>query len=266
MLFFLTTINLAHVVKKEAPKSLWESLDKKYKINDVGSKKFVIDKFVKYTMLDSKSVVSSVEEIQKLIYELHSEGCEINEHFQVGAIIKKLPTSWNDFKIYLKHEHREMNMEDLIMRLGVEENHRKANRSGGFAAIEAIANYVEKETLRPSRRRIRLPKPSKNLKKSKGACYVCGKSGHKAQDCYHHKDGNHANGNNNNHANMAITDEELVVVVSEVNMVSNMSEWLMDIVATKHIYADRNLFTEYHPAAPGEKLYMGNSTSSTMAS
>ncbi|XP_070681189.1 uncharacterized protein [Malus domestica] len=130
-MFFLKTMNLAHVVKEEASKSsenpmtkettakeLWESLEKKYKIDDAGSKKFVIGKFLKYTMVDSKSVVSQVKEIQK--YELHSEGCEISEHFQVGAIIEMLPTSWNDFKIYLKQKCHEMNMEDLIMRLRVE--------------------------------------------------------------------------------------------------------------------------------------------------
>ncbi|XP_068308782.1 uncharacterized protein [Pyrus communis] len=163
MMFFLITMNLAHVVKEEASKSnenpmtkvsvmaievwnhsefccrnyilnslddnlydyslcktaeeLWESLEKKYKIDDAGSKKFVIGKFLKYTMVDSKSIVSQVKVIQKLIYELHSEGYEINEHFPVRAIIEKLPTSWNDFKIYLKHKCREMNMEDLILRL-----------------------------------------------------------------------------------------------------------------------------------------------------
>ncbi|KAB2632122.1 hypothetical protein D8674_028369 [Pyrus ussuriensis x Pyrus communis] len=101
---FLTTMNLAHVVKEEAPKSnenpmtkeivmaieawnhskfrcrnyilnslddnlyeiyslckiakeLWESLEKKCRIDDADSKKFVISKFLKYTMMDSKSVV-----------------------------------------------------------------------------------------------------------------------------------------------------------------------------------------------------------------
>ncbi|KAB2595903.1 hypothetical protein D8674_031353 [Pyrus ussuriensis x Pyrus communis] len=68
-------------------KKLWESVEKKYKIDDAGSKKFVIGKFLKYTMVNSKSVVSQVEEIQKLIYEPHSEGCKIKEHFQVGPII-----------------------------------------------------------------------------------------------------------------------------------------------------------------------------------
>ena len=227
MLFFLTTMNLAHVGKEEAPKSnenpmtketvmaieawnhsefccrnyilnslddnlddiyslckiakeLWESLEKKYKIDDAGSKKFVIGKFLKYTMVDSKSVFSQVEEIQKLIYELHSEGCEINEHFQVGAIIQKLLASWNDFKIYLKHKRREMNMEDLILRLRVEEDHIKADRSGGFAAIEANANYVEGGNSKSKPKKNKTPKTKqfvqsalapkgKNLKKIKGA-------------------------------------------------------------------------------------------------
>ena len=161
-----------------------------------------------------------------------------------------------------------MNMEDLIMRLRVEEDHRKADRSGGFATIEANANYVEggNSKAKPKKNKASKTKKfvqsalapkGKNLKKIKGACYVCGKSGHKAHDCYHRKDGNHANGNNNNHANMAITDEELAVVVSEVNMVSNGSEWLLDTGATKHIRADRNMFTEYHRAALGEKVVYG---------
>ncbi|CAN6687605.1 unnamed protein product [Malus baccata var. baccata] len=241
MLFFMTTMNLAHVVEEEVSKSnenpmiketvmareawnhsefcyrnyilnslddnlydiyslcktakeLWESLDKKYKIDDADSKKFVI----------------------------------------VRAIIEKLTTYLNDFKIYLKHKRLEMNMKDLIMRLRVEEDQRKANRSCGFTAIEANANYVEggnskaksmKNKALKTKQFVQsaLTPKGKNPKKIKCVCYVCGKSGHKAQDCYHRKGGNHAN-RNNNHANMAIIDEELVDVVSEVNMVSNVSE------------------------------------------
>ena len=136
----------------------------------------------------------------------------------------------------------------------MEKDHRKVDRSSGFAAIKANANYVEGRNSKAKPKKNKVPKTKqfmqsafapkcKNMKKFKGACYICGKSGHKAQDCYHCKDGNHANGNNN-HANMAITDEELPAVVSEVNMVSNVSEWLMDTGATKHICADINLFTE----------------------
>ncbi|XP_070675674.1 uncharacterized protein [Malus domestica] len=255
MLFFLTTMNLAHVVKEEAPKSNENPMTREIvmSIEAWNHSEFCCRNYILNSLDDNLYV----EEIQKLIYELHSEGCEINEHFQVGAIIEKFPTSWSDFKIYLKHKRREMNMEDLILRLRVEEDHRKADRSGGFATIEANANYVEGGNSKAKPKKNKAPKTKqfvqsalapkgKNLKKIKGACYMCGKSGHKAQDCYHRTDGNHANENNNNHANMATTNEESVAVVSEVNMVSN------------------NLFIEYHPAAHGEKLYMGNSASSAM--
>ena len=99
MLFYLTTLNLAHVVKEEVPvatenlipaaksnaidawkhseflcrnyilsslddtlydvyssyktaKELWESLEKKYRTEVAGTKKFVIGKFLNYKMID----------------------------------------------------------------------------------------------------------------------------------------------------------------------------------------------------------------------
>ena len=39
-------------------RELWESLDKKYKTEDAGIKKFVVGKFQDYKMLDSKTVIS----------------------------------------------------------------------------------------------------------------------------------------------------------------------------------------------------------------
>ncbi|CAL2270867.1 unnamed protein product [Prunus armeniaca] len=83
-----------------------------------------------------------VEEIQILIHDLLAEGCSINENFQVGAITEKLPPSWKDFKIYLKHKRKEMSMKDLILRLRVEEDHRKGDK-GEVPVMEAKATVVE---------------------------------------------------------------------------------------------------------------------------
>ncbi|KAK9084381.1 hypothetical protein Scep_030852 [Stephania cephalantha] len=127
MLFWLTTMNLANIVKEEVPKSdedplsretlltieawrnsdflcrnyilnrlddtlydvysecktakdVWDLLEKKYRIKMQGAKKFVVGKFLKYNMVDSKSVVKQVEELQVLIHELHAEGCIINDY------------------------------------------------------------------------------------------------------------------------------------------------------------------------------------------
>ena len=44
-------------------KKLWESLDLKYKIEDAEAKKFVVDQFLDYKIIDSKTVVNQVQEL-----------------------------------------------------------------------------------------------------------------------------------------------------------------------------------------------------------
>ena len=51
-------------IKKKLAKEIWESLDWKYKTEDVGAKKFVVGRFLDYKMVDSKIVVSQVQELQ----------------------------------------------------------------------------------------------------------------------------------------------------------------------------------------------------------
>ena len=104
MLFYLTTLNLVHVLKEECPKApeqptnetfnviktgkhsnflcrnyilnglvnplynvyssftttrgLWEALEKKYKSEDAGTKKFIVGKFLDFKMIDSITVIN----------------------------------------------------------------------------------------------------------------------------------------------------------------------------------------------------------------
>ena len=46
---------------KKKVKDLWESVDGKYKTEDIGAKKFVVGCFLDYKMVDSKTVVSQVK-------------------------------------------------------------------------------------------------------------------------------------------------------------------------------------------------------------
>ncbi|KZV25894.1 hypothetical protein F511_30733 [Dorcoceras hygrometricum] len=104
-------------------KELWNSLEKNYKTQDVGVKKFFVGKFLDYKMVDAKSVMSQVQEIQIIIHDLLAEGMD-NEPFEVAAIIKKLPPMCRDFKNYLKHKLKELKLEELIVRLRIEEDSR----------------------------------------------------------------------------------------------------------------------------------------------
>ena len=48
---------------KKTAKELWESLDRKYKINNTGAKKFVVGRFLDYKIVYSNTIVSQVQEL-----------------------------------------------------------------------------------------------------------------------------------------------------------------------------------------------------------
>ena len=124
-------------------RQMWESLDKKYKTEDAGLKKFVVGKFLDYKMFDSKIVISQVQDLQVILHDIHAEGMSLSESFQVAAIIEKLPPLWKEFKNYLKHKRKEMRLEDLILRLRIEEDNRASEKKAGKAIMESKANVVE---------------------------------------------------------------------------------------------------------------------------
>ncbi|KAK3003751.1 hypothetical protein RJ639_018321 [Escallonia herrerae] len=128
-------------------KALWESLERKYKTEDAGSKKFVVGKFLDFKMVDSKTVISQVQEFQLILHDIHAEGMVLGESFQVAALIEKLPPTWKDFKNYLKHKRKEMKLEDLIVRLRIEEDNRQSEKKAGNYHQEAKANVVEQDVL-----------------------------------------------------------------------------------------------------------------------
>ncbi|XP_052198257.1 uncharacterized protein LOC127805540 [Diospyros lotus] len=221
MVFYLTTLNLAHILKEACPvtpenatakevaakealmhtdflcqnyilsalvdslynvyctayptaKDLWDALDKKYKLEDAGTKKFLVGKFLDYKMVDSKLVVNQLEELQVLFSDLLSEGLVINEPFQVAAVIEKLPPSWKDFKNYLKHKRKELSMEDLAVRLRIEEDNRKGDKAP--LRMEARANVVEASKTQPKKQQGKKknvnmgPKNKTPTKRIQGTC------------------------------------------------------------------------------------------------
>ncbi|KAK9104521.1 hypothetical protein Scep_021365 [Stephania cephalantha] len=120
-----------------------------------------------------------------------------------------------------------MSIEDLILRLRVEEDHRKGDKMEG-SDIDAKANMVEgsnskvqkfqKKNFKRGAPTKQFAPKGKNFKKIQGSCWVCGKQGHRAQDCRHKKDQNHGNSGLNNQANIADVqidemDIDLILVV-----------------------------------------------------
>ena len=100
-------------------------------------------KFLDYKMVDTKAIVTQIQELQVIIHDLLNEGMIINEAFQVAAFIEKLPPAWKDFKNYLKHKRKEMTLENLIVRLKIEEDNRHAEKISLRQSSISGANIVE---------------------------------------------------------------------------------------------------------------------------
>ncbi|XP_073281876.1 uncharacterized protein [Primulina huaijiensis] len=244
-------------------KELWDMLDKKYRAEDAGLKKFIVGRFLDFKMVDSKSVMSQVQELRLILHEIHAEGMSLSESFQVAALIEKLPPSWKDFKNYLKHKRKEMELEDLIVRLRIEEDNKSTEaKASKMAARVHIVESSFKGKKRKSEKQPQQGQQPPNKKKFKGTCYNCGKPNHMAKDCRKPKKGNpQANVVQERSVPFDFSQLDLSAVILEANLVENSNEWWVDTGATRHICSNKGMFSTYTPST-GRKLYMGNSATS----
>ncbi|PHU18266.1 hypothetical protein BC332_13961 [Capsicum chinense] len=94
-------------------------------------------------------------------------------------------------------------------------------------------------------------------KKFKGKCFNCSKIGHKSMDCHAPK-----KGKKKDQANMAESKKEmndLYAMLFECNLVGNPRKWWVDSGATRHVCANKELFSMFALDQVEEKIYMANS-------
>ncbi|GJT78342.1 pol polyprotein [Tanacetum coccineum] len=209
-------------------------------------------------MVDSKNVITQVQDLQVLLHDIHAEGMTLSETFQVAAIIEKLPPSWVEFKNYLKHKRKKMSVEDLVVRLGIEEDNKLAQKNT-YTPDYAKANMVEHAgSSSKSNSKAKGKGKGKSDKKGKGkAEFLALKAGIMKQKFQvNPRQANMVNDN----MDMIAMVSDVIAMISEVNLVgSNNSGWWVDIGATRHVCADKSMFHSFRAVDNGEKLYMGNS-------
>lgn len=73
-------------------KSIWETLGKKYKVDDARKKKYVTENWLKFQLVDSKPIMEQEHEYGNLV----AEGMKMCLILQANVLIKKLSESWSD--------------------------------------------------------------------------------------------------------------------------------------------------------------------------
>nr|GEW16285.1 hypothetical protein [Tanacetum cinerariifolium] len=152
MLFYLTSLHVSCVlmnfeptdaylvdgqnVSTEAQVADYERVASQWNHNEYNCRFYILNALDDSTLLRNKWKNS-----KSLSIKMEVEGMGINSNFLVGCIIEKLPQSWNFFKLYLKHLTDDMNLEQLVLKIRVEEDNRM-NEKADESSIESNAIMV----------------------------------------------------------------------------------------------------------------------------
>ncbi|GAU48095.1 hypothetical protein TSUD_238340 [Trifolium subterraneum] len=155
----------------ETASDVWEALSKKYDTEEAGAKKYVVSRYLKYQMVDKRSVEVQSHELQKIAHEIITEGMPLHEQFQISVIIDKLPPSWKAFKNQLRHKTKEFSIEGLITRLRIEEESRKQDMKEEEKILVVSNNNKKKfgAALKPTGKPLKIQNQSRNQNRVKNA-------------------------------------------------------------------------------------------------
>ncbi|PNX75331.1 wall-associated receptor kinase 2-like protein, partial [Trifolium pratense] len=190
----------------------------------------------------------------KLLEELKADKIDLPDVFVVGALVEKLPSSWNDYKQQLKHKHTQISLDDLIKHVIIEDTGRKECDVARGKALESRANLIQNNAHQKRRYEYRTDHVLEVTNPTfKANCYVCGKPGHKAYHCIYRKTNkvppkpkaNLTLGDDKKDDDDDDDDDIIAAVISEVNVVSDVKKWVVDLGATRHICANKAAFTSY---------------------
>ncbi|KAL3335115.1 hypothetical protein AABB24_031359, partial [Solanum stoloniferum] len=154
-----------------------------------------------------------------------------------------------------------MKLEDLVIRLKIEEDNKIAEKKPcGNSTIMGVNIVEEAPTKGKKRKKSNGQKSEQAKKKSKGNCYNCGKAGHKSSDCRApRKDKDKGKSQTNIVEEMEDADV-LRAMISECNLVGNPKEWFLNSGVTRHICSAKEVFATYTIAEFDEDLFMRNTT------
>ncbi|XP_056688755.1 uncharacterized protein [Spinacia oleracea] len=100
------------LITNQSSKSIWDTLQKKYRADDAGKKKYVV-------------------------------GMKMCETLQDNVLLEKFPPSWNDYRNSLKHNMNDMNLQELIGHMRIEEANRLKDKFESLSLNFSKANLVE---------------------------------------------------------------------------------------------------------------------------
>ena len=207
----------------QSPIEIWNALEVKYIGGKGGADKFLLmNFFLNLKWLIICVAMDRVIELFVMVSKLKEFKIKISESLQVGAIIAKLPPSWDDYKKKMLHTTEHLTLEKFESHLKIEEHTRKLQKKNARIFFEV--NYVGdkkpnlggKKHYGGKKRNFQEFSGYNAMKtKTNMSCYHCGKKGHFKRDCRYRKKPKEENTND---ANMVQDENAIVAMVSELHI------------------------------------------------
>ncbi|XP_070037063.1 uncharacterized protein [Nicotiana tomentosiformis] len=130
--------------------SIDDSLKKKYGADNAGKKKYVVEKWIKFQMVDDKPIMEQVHEYENLTADVLNEGMEMCEILQANALLEKFLPSLSDYRNQLKHKKKNLTLQKLISHMRTEEANRlKDEAKSMFLKYKAeVENQLDRKIKR----------------------------------------------------------------------------------------------------------------------
>ncbi|KAM0868351.1 hypothetical protein ACQ4PT_041378 [Festuca glaucescens] len=177
---------------------LWKELEDKYSATDYGNESFLVEKYMTFQMVESRSIVEQAHEVQLMVKDLGQYDTDLPEKFQVNVLLAKLPASWRDFGTALRRRREVITITEFVSQLNVEEQSRKSVAAGSSVQADVnVAEVKKKPQGMPKKNNNFIPKKTTQFKRNLQdiECYVCGKTGHTARFCRDRKGSKPRGGN-----------------------------------------------------------------------
>ncbi|KAL2232001.1 UNVERIFIED_CONTAM: Retrovirus-related Pol polyprotein from transposon TNT 1-94 [Sesamum indicum] len=249
-------------------KSLWGVLDRKYNTEEQGLEKYSVSKFMRYQMVEDRSIAEQTHEIINLEHALADAEMKLPEKFLVMSIVDKFSKSWENFGMTLKHQKGRLSLDDLMIAINIKEEHRNQTHKMPVEQQPRANLIVGKQKvnkINSNSKAINKSKASKNKKpKANKPCWNCGQVGHWVKLCHNKKAKtgqavvNMVVGGSSGASTSGATGG-YVSVQPELLTIYELYDWLIDTGANVHVYADKSLFVSYQ-AISGKTVSMGNSS------
>ncbi|KAL0412036.1 UNVERIFIED_CONTAM: Retrovirus-related Pol polyprotein from transposon TNT 1-94 [Sesamum latifolium] len=221
-------------------KSLWDELDRKYNTEEQGLEKYSVFKFMWYQMV------------------------ELPEKFLVISIVNKFSKSWENFGMTLKHQKGRLSLDDLMIAISIEEEHRNQTHKMPVEhqpRANLIVGKQKVNKVNSNSKAIDKGKTKNKKPKANKPCWNCGQVGHWAKLCPNKKakTGQATVNMVVGGASTSGATEGYVSVQPELLIIYEPCDWLIDTRANVHVCADKSLFVSYQ-AITGRTVSMGNSS------